>query len=74
MVTLSWAPRPTGGTPAAYIVRARLPGSSAVLASLNVSGTSISVPAAPGMYVVTVLATNTAGTGPESNAVTVVVP
>lgn len=70
-VTLSWTPGPTGGTPSGYVVLARLPNSPTVIASLPVGGTSVTVPAPPGTYVVSVVATNGAGTGPESNQVTV---
>lgn len=75
-VTLSWAP-PTNAAsapPSAYMVYARLPGSPAVVATLPVSGTSVTVPASPGTYLVSVVAVSAAGTSPESNQVTVVVP
>lgn len=72
-VTLSWTPGPTGGTPSGYVVLARLPNSPTVIASLPVGGTGVTVPAAPGTYVVSVVATNGAGTGPESNQITVTV-
>jgi hypothetical protein len=74
MVTLSWAPPTTGGAPTGYTVIARLPGSPAVVASLPVAGTSVTVPAGGGTYVVSVVANNAAGTGAESNQRTVTVP
>jgi len=78
-VTLSWAPpanaaAATAATPSSYTVYARLPGSSAVVATLPVGGTSVTVPASPGAYVVSVVAHSPAGTSPESNQVSVVVP
>jgi hypothetical protein len=39
-----------------------------------VGGTSVTVPAPSGTYVVTVVAINRLGTSAESNAITVVVP
>ena len=73
-VTLSWTPGTTGGTPGGYVVIARLPGSPAIIASLPLTATGITVPAvAPGTYLVSVVATNGAGTSPESNQVTVTV-
>jgi hypothetical protein len=73
-VTLSWTPGTTGGTPSGYVVRARLPGSPAIIASLPLASTGITVPAvAPGTYLVSVVATNGAGASPESNQVTVTV-
>jgi hypothetical protein len=72
-VTLSWAPPASGGTPTGYIIRARLPGSAAVIASLNATGTSVTVPAGPGTYLVTIAAANGAGSSAESNQITVVV-
>jgi hypothetical protein len=73
-VTLSWAPPTSGTPPTGYTVLARVPGSAAVVASLPVTGTSVTVPASAGTYQVSVVANNGAGAGPESNQVTVVVP
>lgn len=73
-VTLSWAPPTSGTAPSGYTLLARTPGSGALLAAVPVTGTSVTVPAPPGSYVVSVVATNGAGNSPESNAVTVVVP
>jgi hypothetical protein len=45
-----------------------------VIASLPVTGSSISVPAPPGAYVVTMVSHSASGTSAESNAISVVVP
>ena len=73
-VTLSWAPAASGGSPTSYVIRARLPGSAAVIAALPVTGTSLTGPAGAGTYLVTIAATNGAGTSAESNQIAVVVP
>jgi hypothetical protein len=73
VVTLSWTPAPTGSAATSYVVRARLPGSSAIIASVPATGTTLSGPAPPGTYVLTVVAVNAAGVSPESNAITVTV-
>ena len=73
-VTLSWAPPASGGSPTSYVIRARLPGSAAVIAALPVTGTSVTVPAGAGTYLVTIAAINGAGSSAESNQITVVVP
>jgi hypothetical protein len=70
-VTLQWSA--VAGA-AGYTVLARYPGSPAIIASLPVSATTITVPAPPGSYIVTVVAQNGLGTSAESNAITVVVP
>jgi hypothetical protein len=72
-VTLSWSPPTSGTAPSGYTLLARVPGSGAVMAALPVTGTSVTVPAPPGTYVVSVVAVNGAGTSAESNQVTVVV-
>lgn len=73
-VMLSWSPPASGTTPTGYTLLARLPGSSAIVAALPVTGTSVTVPAPRGSYVVSVVASNGAGTSAESNAITVIVP
>ena len=73
-VTLSWAPPASGGPPTSYTIRARLPGSATVVAALPVTGTSVTVPAGSGTYVVTISAANGAGSSAESNPITVIVP
>lgn len=71
-VTMRWSGVSNASS---YTVLARLPGSPAVVASLPVAGgTTVSVAAPPGTYVVSVVAHNGQGTSAESNQVTVVVP
>jgi hypothetical protein len=71
-VTLRWTSVPGASS---YTLLARYPGSPSVIASLPVvGGTSVTVPAPSGTYVVTVVAINRLGTSAESNAITVVVP
>lgn len=72
-VTLSWSPG-AGGAPSGYTVRARYPGSAAIIAALPVARTTVTVPAPPGSYVVTVVSHNAQGTSAESNPITVTVP
>jgi hypothetical protein len=73
VVTLSWSPGATGGIPTGYLLRVRAPG-GALLMSSPVSGTSLTAPAPPGTYQVTVAAVGALGMSAESNSVTVVVP
>ena len=71
-VTLRWS---AVANAASYTVRARVPGSPAIIASLPVAGgTTVTVPAPRGTYLVTVVSNNGLGTSAESNQVTVVVP
>jgi hypothetical protein len=72
-VSLSWTAPGSGGAAASYVLLARAPGGPLV-AVLPVSGTSFSTVAPPGTYLVTVVAVNGAGQGPESNQITVRVP
>jgi hypothetical protein len=74
VVTLSWAPRQTGDIATSYVVLARYPGASTIIASLPATSTSLSVPAPSGTYIVSVVALNAAGASPESNTITVAVP
>jgi hypothetical protein len=74
VVTLSWAPAPTGVVATSYVVLARYPGAPAIIASLPIGSTSLSVPAPSGTYIVSVVALNAAGGSPESNPITVAVP
>ena len=55
-VTLSWTPpgNASESNLTGYSVIARLPGSPAIVATLRVSGTAVTVPAGPGTYVVSV--------------------
>jgi hypothetical protein len=73
-VTLSWTPPAGGGTPTGYVVRARATPGGAIIATLPVSGTSVTVQAPAGRYYVDVVGVNGAGQGAASNSVTVVVP
>lgn len=73
-VHLSWSPSITGGPPAVYVVQASLTSNGAVIASLPVAGSSVSVPNVPtGTYFVRVRGQNAEGTGPPSNEVQAVV-
>jgi hypothetical protein len=73
VVTLSWTPPASGGTPTGYVVRARRTRGGPVIATLPVPGTTLTVPAPPGTYFVDVAGVNGAGMGAASNEVTVVV-
>ncbi len=74
LVAFSWTPPSTGAPPTGYTLIARAPG-GALLTTLAVGTTpAFSVTAPNGTYVVTVRASNTSGTGPESAPVTVTVP
>jgi hypothetical protein len=73
-VTLRWTPPAGGSPPSSYVVYARVPGSPAIIASLPVGGTTATVPAPRGTYVVTVVAVNGQGVSGESNQITVIVP
>jgi len=74
VVTLSWTPPAGGSAINGYTILARYANSPAVIASLPVTGSSISVPAPPGAYVVTMVSHSASGTSAESNAISVVVP
>ena len=74
IVTLSWSPGATGGIPTGYFLRVRAPGSDALLLNAPVTGTSLSGPAPPGTYHVSIVATGALGSSAESNSVVVVVP
>jgi hypothetical protein len=73
-VTLTWAPPTIGGPPTGYLIRARYSPTGPVIATLPATGSAITVPAPPGTYYVDILASNSAGFGPPSNTITVVVP
>ncbi len=73
-VTLNWSPG-AGAPPSSYTVLARIPGSTQVIATLPVAGTTITVEAVPaGTYSVTVVAHTGLGSSAESNPITVQVP
>lgn len=74
-VTMNWGAPASGAPPTAYTLIGRLSAGGPVLGSLAVgAGTSFSLGLPDGTYVLTLTATNAAGTGPESTAVTVTVP
>jgi hypothetical protein len=70
-VTLSWS-APAGTE--SYTIRARLTPGGPVIASLTLTGNTITVPAGPGTYLVTIAANNSLGSSAESNQITVSVP
>lgn len=74
VVTVTWGAPSTGGTPTNYVLIARAPG-GALLAALNVWPTPSFISNVPnGIYLVSVMASNAAGNGPETAAVQVTVP
>jgi hypothetical protein len=73
-VTLAWTPAAGGPAATGYTVLARYPGAPGIIASLPVTGTTLTVPAPPGTYRVTVMAVNGTGSSAESNEIVVVVP
>ncbi len=73
-VTLTWNPPTVGGVPTSYIVEAALVPGGAVIATLPVAGTTLTVPNVPsGVYYVRVRALNSAGQSAPSNEVVVTV-
>jgi hypothetical protein len=74
-VGLSWSAPTSGDAPTNYTLVARLTSGGAVVATLPMGiATSFSVAAPNGTFVLSVVAANAAGTGPESTSVTVTVP
>jgi hypothetical protein len=74
-INLTWGAPTSGATPTEYSLIGRTTAGGPVLAVMPMgAGTSFSVVAPNGTFVVTVNATNAHGTGPESSAVTVAVP
>ncbi|MGE0460463.1 MAG: S8 family serine peptidase [Vicinamibacterales bacterium] len=74
-VSLSWPAPVSGGTPAGYTVRARLTPGGPIVASVPVGETlSLDLTAPNGTFIVSVQASNAAGTGPESPSQTLTVP
>lgn len=72
-LNLSWTPG-GGGAPTSYLLTASAPGGG-VLATLPLTGTSISIPGVPnGTYVLQIAGVNAVGTGPASNQITVTLP
>ncbi len=70
-VTLSWTT--VQGNPTGYVVVARYAATGPPIATLPVAGTSLTVAAPPGVYLVSVVAVNAAGVGAESNQIVVAV-
>jgi hypothetical protein len=73
-VTLSWQPAPDGPPPTSYVLVAALSPGGPAVASMPLSGLTITVPAPRGTYFVRVRAYNDFGSSELSNEVTVVVP
>lgn len=73
-LSLSWAHPSGGGVPTGYVLRARTTGGALIATAPVGYTTSFSAAVANGVYVLTVQATNAAGSGPESDARTVTVP
>jgi hypothetical protein len=73
-VTLSWTPPSGGGALSGYTLIARDPVTLQVIAVLPVNGTTVTVSAPVGIYLVTIVATNASGMSAESNQITVEVP
>lgn len=73
-VTLSWQPGPDGPAPTSYtLIASVVPGGPSV-ATLPMTGLTVTVPAPPGTYFVRVRAQNDVGSSDFSNEITVVVP
>lgn len=73
-LTVSWGAPSSGGAPGNYVLIARTQ-AGATIATQNVWPTPSFVAAVPnGVYVVSVLASNASGAGPEAAPVTVTVP
>ncbi|MEZ5293511.1 MAG: hypothetical protein R2745_20680 [Vicinamibacterales bacterium] len=74
-VRLRWSAPTTGGAATAYTLLARLaPGAPPVASVPLGAAMSLNVTAPPGLFILTVQASNTAGTGPESAQAQVLVP
>jgi len=73
VVTLTWGAPVTGGAAASYILEAGSAPGLSNLAIVPIAGTAIAATAPPGTYYVRVRGVNSAGQGPPSNEVTVVV-
>src|SRR5262245_47968083 len=70
-VTLVWTPPATGGAPVSYLVEAAVSPGGPLIASLTLTGTTVSVPDVKnGVYFVRVRGINASGLGLPSNEVT----
>jgi len=71
-VVLTWSAPVSGGPPSSYLVEAAFTPGGGIIASLPVTGNTLTVPGVPsGVYYVRVRALNGSGPGPASNEVTV---
>ncbi len=74
-VSLSWGAPASGGAPTGYTVVARTTGGASLGSAAVGAATSLTVPGVPnGVFVLSALATNASGPGPESPRVTVTLP
>lgn len=74
-LSLTWSAPATGGTPTGYTLVARTSVGGPVLAALPVGNvTSLGVTGPNGVFVISIVATNAAGAGPESTTITVTLP
>ncbi len=74
-LSLSWGAPSTGGTPTGYTLVARpAPGGPVLVAIPLGNVTSFAATGPNGVFVLSVLATNASGAGPESSSVTVTLP
>ncbi len=72
-VTLSWAPG-AGAAPTSYVLAARAPG-GALIGTVPLTGTSITIPGVPsGTYLLTLVALNGGASSGPSSQITLVVP
>lgn len=72
---LSWAAPSTGGTPTGYTLVARTAPGGAVLVAIPLGNvTSFGANGPNGVYVLSIVASNASGAGPESSPVTVTLP
>lgn len=75
IVTLNWSPPTTGGVPTSYLLEASVAAGGPALTTINVPGTSLTVPSVPnGTYYVRVRGVSADGTSSPSNEVTLAVP
>ncbi len=74
-LSLTWGAPASGGVPTSYTLVARATAGGAVLGTLPLGNVTSFAGVGPnGVFVVSLVATNAAGTGPESAAVTVTLP
>lgn len=74
-LSMSWGAPTSGAAPTSYTLMARATAGGAVLGTLPLGNVTAFAAAAPnGVFALSVTATNAAGTGPESNSVSVTLP